>query len=58
MTVDLPLQRGQAQAMRYVWDPHLPKSLSRADLAQYKAGRHALMTVVANALGGKILVIE
>jgi hypothetical protein len=58
MTVDLPLQKGQAQTTRCEWDPCLPKALSAADLAQYKTGRHALMAIVAKTLGGMVLVVE
>jgi hypothetical protein len=42
------------------WDPHEPpaKSLTKAEINQYRAGRDALMAEVARALGGGILIID
>ena len=41
------------------WNPHEPprKSLSKKEIAQYRAGRDALLAEVASDFGG-VLVIE
>lgn len=53
-------ERGQAVMIACEWQPDLPlpKSLSKAEMAQYRAGRDALVAKIAAALGGAALVIE
>jgi hypothetical protein len=42
------------------WSPDVPMrgSLSRGEIAQYRAGRDALMAEVAKVIGGNVLVLE
>jgi hypothetical protein len=62
MTLDVSqFQRGGlSRAMTAVWEPEmpLPRSLTAAELDQYRNGRNALMAKVAHGLGGNILVLE
>lgn len=40
------------------WSPHVPKSLTETELAQYREGRSEAMRQLAEALGLRSLVID
>jgi hypothetical protein len=46
--------------MKCEWSPDVPapKSLSKAEANQYRAGRDAFLREVASAIGGNVLVVE
>ena len=40
------------------WSPDLPPKLSAAEWAQYRAGRNALVSEVARAIGARVMLVE
>jgi hypothetical protein len=44
--------------MNAEWDPHLPRSMSKREWRDYRAGRNALLTELSRLMGGSILVVE
>lgn len=50
----------QESGLHAVWQPNLPGrgELSKKEMAEYRAGRDALIAEVGKALGGSILIVE
>lgn len=40
------------------WSPTVPKHLSPSELAQYRAGRDALMAEIAQLTGQRLIIVE
>lgn len=57
-TCEMTYEHGKG--LRAEWTPIVPRQgdLTAAELDQYRAGRHVLMTEVAEKIGGNVLVVE
>ena len=67
MTAKFPVGRyvcemtwSPSSGLRCEWLPDvpLPKSLSKEEVREYRAGRDAFMQELASTIGGNILVVE
>lgn len=40
------------------WSPDLPRRLSKKQVAQYREGRNKFFKLIADEIGGSVLVVE
>ena len=60
-TVNYPFtapSNGDPGALSMVWDPDVPKELSKKEWRQYRKGRDAAFRELGQYLGGAILIVE
>ena len=59
-TVSVPLNQppGSAITINAEWHPRPPSRLTDDELAEYRAGRNAVLTEVARHLGGNVAVVD
>jgi hypothetical protein len=59
LTVDCGAVAPGASGMMWAeWKPDLPRKLNARALTDYRAGRDALYSKVANAIGGNVMLAE